>query len=102
MGQRITDAIADGLEFIPLRGRALIEGFYVARKKAWSADYGWRVVYVAEMDDGERMRLGVYQVASDEPENPRQWVFRSRLMGLEQLPASLPPHPRVQLAEIVH
>lgn len=102
MGRAIDTTSADGLSFIAVRGRALTEGFYVARRKSWADQYGWRIVYVYALEVEGRTKLGVFQVGADEPDNPRKWVFRSRLMGLEHLPASLPSHPRVQMADIVH
>ena len=102
MSRHIMDASADGLTFIPVRGRALSPGYYLARRKSWAPDYGWQVVFVYALEDAGRTKLGVFQLGSEEPETPRIWVFRSRLMGLEHLPAVLPQHPRVQLAEIVH
>lgn len=92
----------DGLSFVPVRGRALSGGFYIARRRTWSADRSWHVVYVYALDDEGRTRLGVFQAGSEKPDDPRQWVFRSRLMGLGDLPAVLPPHPRVQIADVVH
>lgn len=95
-------APADGLAFIPVRGRALSHGYYLARRRSWSEDSAWAIVFVYELEDEGRTRLGVFQTGSEEPDDPRQWVFRSRLMGLCDLPTVLPPHPRVQLADIVH
>lgn len=95
-------ASADGLSFIPVRGRALSHGYHLARRRTWAADKSWHLVFVYVLEDESGVRRGVYQVGSREPEDPRDWVFRSRLMGLEHLPPVLPPHPRVESADIVH
>lgn len=102
MGRAIDMTSADGLAFVAVRGRALTEGFYLARRRTWAAEHGWRIVYVFELENDGRTLHGVFQVGADEPEDPRKWLFRSRLMGLEHLPANPPPHPRVQLADVVH
>jgi hypothetical protein len=93
---------ADGLSFVPIRGRALSHGYYVGRRRTWAADAAWHLVFVYALEDETGTTLGVFQAGSDRPDDPAQWVFRSRVVGLEHLPAILPPHPRVALATIAH
>lgn len=102
MGRAINPNEADGLGFVPVRGKALTPGYYVGRRRTWGPEAAWHVVFVYTLDEGGTTRRGVFQVGSTEPEDPRDWVIRSRVIGLEDLPPVLPPHPRVQLAEIVH
>lgn len=94
MAQRMIKDCADGLSFTPIRGRALSRGYYVARRRTWAAEYSWQVVFVYALDD-DRTKLGVFQVGSEEPENPLNWVFRSRLTGLEHMPSFLPPRAKM-------
>ncbi|MDP4022328.1 hypothetical protein Q8W71_06815 [Methylobacterium sp. NEAU 140] len=101
MGQRITEG-ADGLNIIAVRGRALSHGYYVARRRTWGPDKSWHIVFVFLLEDETGTKRGVFQAGSTEPDHPKHWIFRSRILGLEDLPAFLPPHPRVQLAELVH
>lgn len=102
MTRGIDTTEADGLALIAVRGKALSPGCYLARRKTWGPEAASHMVFVCTLDDGERTRRGVFQVGSVEPEDLRPWVFRSRLMGLEHLTPVRPPHPRVQLAELVH
>ncbi|TXN71740.1 hypothetical protein [Methylobacterium sp. WL6] len=93
---------ADGLSFVPIRGRALSHGYHVARRRNWAADAAWHLVYLYVLEDEAGTTRGVFQAGSTEPDDPDEWIFRSRVVGLEHLPATLPPHPRVPLALVVH
>lgn len=84
----------------PVRGRRVPPGWYIARRRDWSADARWSVVGVMHVHDGGATRTGVYQVGSADPEATANWRFLYRLLAIESLPAIPPPHPRIELADV--
>lgn len=93
----------DGISLSPVRGkpRHLAPGWYVARHRKSVPGTRWSLVAVYHLQEGDSTKIAVFQIGSVKPEALKDWEFRLRVLGIEQIPDRPKPHPKIEKAEVL-
>lgn len=91
----------DGIQAVPVRSRNPVPGWYVGRLRGAAKGERWQIVAVYHLQQGSRTKSAVFQIGSSNPEPISRWRFRSRIIGVEQIPDRPKPVPAVETAVVL-